>query len=577
MSYLLDLFTVSISANIVYLALPLILLTVVISAVHLDKKSVPVILVALFAGIIFGGDGLAFWKFNNMELTNTLANLALVFILFQGGFCTKKDSLKLVALPAIGLASWGVALTAVFSFACMYWVLGWDKTLAILLSVIISSTDAAAIFSILRKQSLGTRLSATIEIESAANDPMAILLTLVAVQALASGGDFSVYSFIAEFLWKFLAAPAFGFFIARFVVKLINRLAPQENGYYYIILLCTALFTYGFTETLNASGMLAVFTAGIVMGNMQFVHKQGVYNFSSAISTIANILLFVLLGVLVQPHSWLSENIFIKGILLFVFLSFVARPAAVFLGTIGMKIPFKNKLFISWSGLRGAVPIVLATYPVAHGLENGMEIFNLVFFAVLLSLIVQGSSLGKVAKLLNLSTPSRPQPPYSLEFFTKNDMEIGEKITVFTVDLPGPEDCKGPLIKNLKLPENTLLLMIARKQRVSTLYRKTQKIISIIKEKFGDEVKELESKAWDIFNKRGRNSIFNSNEEEDVWHVLPPRGDTALCGWDQITVLSKVEDEEAVRQVLLGAFEDENIKENLIRFAEGVSSPDSNA
>jgi len=569
---LFEFFRESISANIVYMAIPLILLSVVVSAVHLDKKSVPVILVALFAGIIFGGDGFKLWQFSDMNLTNKLANLALVFVLFHGGFCTKKENLKQVALPAIGLASWGVLLTAIFSFICLHFILRWDRNLAILLSVIISSTDAAAIFSILRKQSLKTKLASTIEIESAANDPMAILLTLIAVQALASDASISIYSFVIAFLWKFLAGPIFGFFIAKFVVNLINRLTPQENSYYYIIFLCTALFTYGFTETLNASGMLAVFTAGIVMGNTQFVHKQGVYNFSSAISTISNILLFVLLGVLVSPHNWLEKDLVLKGVLLFIFLSFVSRPAAVFIGTIGMRIQFKDRFFIAWSGLRGAVPIVLATYPIANNLDNGMEIFNLVFFVVLLSLIVQGSSLGKIATLLKLSTPSRPEPPYSLEFFTKNDMEIGQKITVFTVDLPAPEGCKGPLIKDLKLPENVVLLMITRRQRVSSLFRKTQKMISLIRERHGEEVKELEDKTWAVFNKINAKASFHKDEEEDVWRVLPPRGDTALCGWDQVTVLSKVEDEEKVREALLKAFEHVTIKEGLHRFADNDSN-----
>jgi len=554
MEYWLNFFTTSIAANIVYLAIPLILLAVVVSAVYLDKKSIPVILVALFAGIIFGKDGLKFWEFDNMILANQLANLALVFVLFHGGFCTEKNNLKLVALPAVGLASWGVILTAVFTFVCLYFILGWDKNLALLLAVIISSTDAAAIFSILRKQPLGQKLSSTIEIESAANDPMAILLTIVTVQTLTSSEDLSFNVFVWQFLWKFAAGPFFGYVIAKLTVRLINRLTPQENGYYYIILLCTALFTYGFTETLNASGMLAVFTAGIVLGNMQFVHKQGVYNFSAAISMISNILLFVLLGVLVEPRYWFNENMVLKGILLFVFLSFVARPAAVFLGTVGMRIPLKSRLFIAWAGLRGAVPIVLATYPTAHGMENGMEIFNLVFFAVLLSLMIQGSSLGKVAKLLKLSTESRPEPPYSLEFFTKNDMEAGQKITVFTIDMPDPEGAKGPLIRDLKLPENTLLLMIARRQRVSSLFRKTQKIISLIRERHGEEVKELEDKTWAVFNKINEKKPFSRDEEEDVWQVLPPRGDTALCGWDQITVLSKVEDEEKIREVLLDSF-----------------------
>jgi cell volume regulation protein A len=559
MNYI-DILITNISANIIYLAIPLILLTVVISAVFLDKKSIPVILVALFAGIVFGKDGLKFWEFNDMVFANQLANLALVFVLFHGGFTTKKFNLKLVALPAIGLATWGVILTAVFTFLCLHFLLGWDRNLALLLSVIISSTDAAAIFSILRKQQLGHKLSSTIEIESAANDPMAILLTMVTVQALSTETNLSFPLLALQFLWKFASAPVIGFVIAKFVVWLINKLTPQETGYYHIIMLSTALFTYGLTETLNASGILAVFTAGIVLGNMYFVHKRGVYNFSSSIATISNILLFVLLGVLVQPNRWLHENLFLHGFLLFIFLSFVARPAAVFLGTIGMRIPVKEKIFISWAGLRGAVPIVLATYPTAYGMENGMEIFNMVFFVVLLSLMIQGSSLGKIAKFLKLSTVSRPEPPYTLEFFTKNNMEAGQKLTVFTIGMPDPEGCEGPAIKDLNLPDSTLLLMIARRQKVPMLFKKTQKILNLLNErsvKHGEEARELVEKAQEIILKMNEKRYFrkdDNEEESDVWEVLPPRGDTVLRGWDQVTILTKVGDQEKVIEELKGSF-----------------------
>jgi cell volume regulation protein A len=469
-------------------------------------------------------------------------------------------NLKLVALPAIGLATWGVILTAVFTFVCLYFILGWDRNLALLLSVIISSTDAAAIFSILRKQPLGHKLSSTIEIESAANDPMAILLTMVTVEALSSGANLSFPLLAVQFLWKFASAPVIGFIIAKSVVWLINKLTPQETGYYHIILLATAMFTYGLTETLNASGILAVFTAGIVLGNMYFVHKRGVYNFSSSISTISNILLFVLLGVLVDPNSWIEEDVLLRGVLLFVFLSFVARPAAVFLGTLGMRIPVKEKLFVSWAGLRGAVPIVLATYPTAYGIEHGMEIFNMVFFVVLLSLMVQGSSLGKVASFLTLSTVSRPEPPYTLEFFTKNDMEIGQKLTVFTLGMPDPEGREGPAIKDLKLPESTLLLMIARRKKVPMLFRKTQRILNLLNErsvKHGKEAKELVDKAQDIILQINEKKYFHKDENEeetDIWQVLPPRGDTILRGWDQVTVLTKIEDQERVIEELKGSF-----------------------
>jgi cell volume regulation protein A len=566
MNYI-EIFITNISANIIYLAVPLILSAVVISAVYLDKKSIPVILVALFAGIIFGKDGLKFWEFNDMVFANQLANLALVFILFHAGFTTNKSSLKSVALPAIGLATWGVIITSVVVFVCLYFVLHWERNLSILLSVIIASTDVAAIFSILRKRPLGRRLSSIIEVESAANDPMAILLTIVTLHALSSADTHLSFPVLfLQFLWKFASAPVIGFIIAKFVVRLINKLIPQETGYYHVIMLSTALFTYGITETLNASGMLAAFTAGFVMGNMYFVQKQGVYNFSSSISQISNILLFVLLGVLVEPNKWIEENVLLRGVLFFVFLSFVARPAAVFLGTIGMRIPVKEKLFMSWAGLRGAVPIVLATYPTAYGLEHGKEIFDMVFFVVLLSLLIQGMSLGKVAKLLKLTTVSRPEPPYSLEFFTKNDTEAGEKLTVFTLGMPDPDGCEGPAIKDLNLPDSTVLLMIARRQRVPLLYKKAQKILNMLNDgsaEYGDEAKELAEKAQEVMSKINEKRFSHKEESEesgDIWQVLPPRGDTVLRGWDQITILAKVEDQEKVTKELNGAFQTPHIE-----------------
>jgi cell volume regulation protein A len=251
----------------------------------------------------------------------------------------------------------------------------------------------------------------------------------------------------------------------------------------------------------------------------------------------------------------------VGGVLFFVFLSFVARPAAVFLGTIGMRIPFKEKLFISWAGLRGAVPIVLATYPTAYGIEHGKEIFDLVFFVVLLSLIFQGSSLGMVAKFLKLTTVKRPEPPYSLEFYSKNEMEVGQRLALFTVGMPDPEGCEGPAIKDLNLPDSAVLLMIARRQKVPVLFKQTRKIIKLLNEerseKYGEEAKDLIEKAQKIILEINEKRNFNkdgNDEEGDFWHVLPPRGDTILRGWDQVTILAEVEDQKKVIEELTGAF-----------------------
>jgi cell volume regulation protein A len=254
------------------------------------------------------------------------------------------------------------------------------------------------------------------------------------------------------------------------------------------------MLTYGLTDLAQASGMLAVFTAGFVVGNGSFVHKQGVQNFSEALSTIGNIGMFVLLGLLVFPRQF--AGIWWQGLLLFLTLTFIARPVAVFLGTAGMRFGWKNQLFAAWAGLRGAVPIVLATYPAAAGLPIGNEVFNLVFFAVILSILVQGSTLGLVAKWLGLSEEARPKALFNLEMITmaKSDYDV------VVIDLPGPKGAPGPRIRDLRLPEGAIITLITR----------------------GEE-------------------------------VVLPKGETQLEGWDQVTVLAHAPDEDTIRARLSDA------------------------
>jgi cell volume regulation protein A len=475
----------------IYILAPLILIAVVLVAALLDRWGVPVILIALGAGIVFGSDVLNLWHFDDVALTNQIANVALVFILFYGGFSTRRDSLMSVVLPAGGMATWGVALTAVVTFVVLWGVLRWPLEKALLLAVIISSTDAAATFSILRRQSLPPKLSATVQIESAANDPMAILLTLAAIQVLTLG-DAQWYIVGLLFFWKFLAGITIGVLLGLAAVWLLNCLRPQDRGHYYVLALGMVLLIYGIAELAQSSAMLAVFVAGFIMGNKPFVHKQGVANFVSALSTLADTGMFVLMGLLVFPRQWAS--LWLDGLVLFLVLTFVARPLAVWLGTLGMRLGYKNKLFISWAGLRGAVPIILATYPIAAGMETGHEVFNLVFFAVILSVAVQGSTIGLMAKWLNLSTLARPKPLYNLELITmaKSDMDL------IVVDMPGPRGRPGPRIADLRLPAGSVITLITR----------------------GEE-------------------------------VVVPKGGTRLQGWDQVTLLAHVEDEAAIRAALL--------------------------
>lgn len=480
--------------TVAYIVAPILLIAVVMAAVWLERWSVPVILVALGAGILFGSDGLNLWPFDDFVLANQAANMALVFILFHGGFLTKRSDFRAVALPAGGLATWGVLLTAGVSFVFLRYLLGWSTELSLLLAVIISSTDAAAIFSILRRQSLPRRLSSLVEIESAANDPMAILLTTVAVTALVSGEELGAFT-VLTFLWMFAVGPVVGIAFARAAIWLFNRLQPQDRGYYYVLFLGVVLLTYGVTDLLGASGMLAAFTAGFVMGNSSFVHKQGVQNFSEAVSTIANIGVFLLLGLLVNPSEW--GALWWQGTLLFLGLTFLGRPIALYLGTLGLGIPQRHKLFAAWAGLRGAVPVILATYPAAAGMAIGGDVFNLVFFAVVLSVLVQGSSLGVVAKWLKLSAPSRPKPLFNLELITMAHSDYD----LVVVDLPDPQGAPGPKIRDLDLPEGAVITLVTR----------------------GNE-------------------------------VVLPKGNTRLLGWDQVTVLAHAPDEDEVRAALLAPF-----------------------
>ncbi len=485
--------------DLVYIIFPTLLILVVLAAVWLDRLSVPVILVALGGGILFGSDVLKLLVFDDAVLANHVANIALVFILFQGGFGTKRNDLKSVALPAIGLATWGVVLTAAASFVVLWQVFHWSAAMAGLLAVIISSTDAAATFSILHQHTLPKKLSCTLEIESAANDPMAVLLTVVVVQSLAMGATQNIGMTVLLFAWKFIMGPVFGFVMGRIGLWLFNHLRPQDRGHYYVLFFGLVMLTYGLTEKVQASGMLAVFVAGFILGNHAFVHKQGVANFSSAFSSVANVGMFLLLGLLVSPAQWTKE-LLIQGVILFAVLTFISRPAAILLGTIGMRIPAKDKVFMSWAGLRGAVPIVLATYPAAANLPYGEKIFNLIFFAVILSILIQGTTLGWFAKRLHLVSKPRAKPMYTLDLITmaQSDMDL------VTVDLPDYAGVKGPRIMDLKLPDESVITLITRGEK-----------------------------------------------------VISPKGQTRLVGGDQVTILTHVQNEDEVRDALVQPFKEQ--------------------
>lgn len=437
----------------------LVLITIVLTARFAHRWRLPMILISLGAGIFFGSDVTGLIYFDNAGLAKRLADAALVFVLFIGGFDTRRENLRLVMAPALVLSTLGVACTAAVTGLAVWGLLHYRLPYAFLLGSIIASTDAAAVFSILRSRAVRPRLSAITETESATNDPMAILLTAFTLQVITGGADHPV-SLGLSLVWQLAGGIAIGLAIGRTGCLLFDRLRAVEKGYYYVLIVAVILLSFGLADLARASGILSAFFAGYVMGNAHFPYKRNIATFLEALSTIANVGIFILLGLLVFPHEF--GAIWVQGVVVFAAVTFLARPAAVFLCTLFARFNFKEKVFISWSGLRGAVPIVLATYPAAAGLPEGRDIFNVVFFSVALSVLIQGMTIRKLADGLGFAVKGRPRPGQVMELVTvdRSDLEMGEVY----VDEDRYEGRIG--ISSLKLPPGTTITMINRKEEI---------------------------------------------------------------------------------------------------------------
>ncbi|NLD94113.1 MAG: potassium/proton antiporter [Fibrobacter sp.] len=442
-----------------YLILALILLSIVLTARMASKWRLPLVVIALGMGIVFGSDVTGLIYFDNATMARQLADLALIFVLFAGGFGTRKELLKTVFWPSMTSATLGVVITAIVTGLLLHLILHYDLTHSFLLGCIISSTDAAAVFSILRSRSLSPRLSAMTEIESASNDPMAIILTTFAVQLMLSSTQ-QPFGIGLSFLWQLAGGILIGLLLGKLGVYLCHRVKTLDKGYFYIFLIGIILLSYGLATSLSSSGMMSAFFAGFVMGNSSMPYKKTFSSFLDALSTIANVGIFVLLGLLVFPKEF--GSIWIDGLVLFLVLTFVARPVAVFACTFFGKFSFKEQIVMSWGGLRGAVPIVLATYPVAAGIEASKDTFNIIFFAVTLSMLIQGTTIGKIAAYLKLTTKNKPRPSQTMELVTihSNELELCE----ITIDDDLYEG--STKIADLQLPAGTTITMINRNDRI---------------------------------------------------------------------------------------------------------------
>ena len=387
-------------------------LLLVVSIVASDisaRLGAPLLLVFIALGMLAGEDGPGGIRFDDFEITYGIGTLALAVIILDGGMRTRREQFRVTLWPAASLATAGVLLTALLTGVFAAWLLGLHWLQGMLIGAIVASTDAAAVFALLRhaRTTLQERVASTIEVESASNDPMAIFLTVAVLELLAAGRtQFEAGVFLA-FAHQFGIGAALGLAGGRLVVMLINRLR-LHSGLYPLLAMAGGLLVFGVTQQLGGSGFLAIFLAGVVIGNSRLQAAQNILRVHDGLAWLAQIVLFIILGLLVTPSEF--AHIAAPALAIAAFLILAARPLAVAVSLAPFRFPWREQAFISWVGLRGAVPVVLALFPLMYGVENARLYFNVAFFIVLVSLVLQGWTIAPAARLLRLEVPPSAEP-----------------------------------------------------------------------------------------------------------------------------------------------------------------------
>lgn len=431
------------------------------------KIGVPVLLFFLLVGMLFGQDGIGL-QFDSAEHAQSLGMVAMSIILFAGGMDTQFKDIRAVLKPGIVLSTVGVLLTALFTGLFIWGLSGFSWSGihfsflgALLLAATMSSTDAASVFAILSSQRLHLKqnLRPMLELESGSNDPVAYMLTILLIQILQSG-DLSVWDIAFTFVVQFLVGGLAGYFFGWLAVKKINKLNIDNQALYPILLLSMVGLTFSITTVLKGNGYLAVYIAGMMVGNNKIAYRKETYTFIDGISWLFQIIMFLVLGLLVNPHE--LTNVALVSVLIGIFMIVVARPATVFLCLLPFRnYTFKAKSFISWVGLRGAAPIVFATYPVVAKVEGAHVLFNIVFFITLLSLLIQGTTVALAANKMELSLPA---PKEGNEFGVEIPEEIGSDLHDLTIT--AEMLATGDTLKDMNIPKGTLVIMIKRDEDI---------------------------------------------------------------------------------------------------------------
>lgn len=427
------------------------------------RTGMPILLVFMFVGMFFGCDGVGI-EFHEVNHAQTLGIFALNIILFSGGMETRLKDIRPVLQQGILLSTAGVLLTTLFTGLFIFWIsdnspLGLEMSLvtSLLLAATMSSTDSASVFNVLRTQKIGLKynLRSLLELESGSNDPMAYMLTVTLIQLLTAHST-GITGTLTLFVLQFVIGGLGGFLLGKLSVWILGRIKLETPSLYPILLLSIVFIIYTVTNVCQGNGYLAVYIAGILVGNASIPNRKETRTFMDGITWLFQIMMFIVLGLLVKPHEML--NMFLVALLISGFMILIARPLSVFLCLSPFRrMNIRSKLFISWVGLRGAAPIIFATYPVVADIPGSGQLFNIVFFVTILSLMTQGVTIPRVARWLRLDQPLiQEEKNFGVEIPAEINTELGEFL--LTADMLKEHN----RLKDMKLPQGALVILVKR-------------------------------------------------------------------------------------------------------------------
>jgi potassium/hydrogen antiporter len=458
-----------------------------------DRVRVPALLLFLGLGMLAGSEGIGGIDFSNAETARTLGTIALVLILFEGGLTSGWSEIRPVLGTAASLATLGTLATALLAGVAAKWIFGLTWLEGMIVGSAIAATDSAAIFAVLRNSTLEKRLARSLEGESGMNDPVALLLVIGFIEWIQQPG-YGAADMVGLIALKIAVGIVVGLLLGRVAVWILSRIELPSDGIYPVATIAFAALAYGISEVAQGSGLLAVYLTALALGSARIPAKRSVVSFHEGLGWVAQIGLFILLGLLVFPGD--LGGIAVKGLALSAALIFVARPLATFAATAFTSFNFREKAMLGWAGLRGATPIWLATFPVVAGVRSGEQEFAIVFFVVVTSTLVQGASFEPLAKRLRLTT-DEPALPRRL-FESGRIREMGGDVVAFR--LPPDAAAAGHRVRELELPREALVNVIVRDghaipPRGSTELREGDELHVLVRGELRDEV-ERQTERW---------------------------------------------------------------------------------